>query len=80
MRQGQGGAGPTNPIPGPMPNPGISQSGILMSQTNTMAMGGGQITQNVVSTNASQSTLASASVPQSQMNIQVFDSFYTFSL
>lgn len=53
-----------------MPTTG-TQGGILMSQTNTMAMGGGQITQNVVSTNAPQQTLTSTSGPQTQMNMQV---------
>jgi len=48
-----------------------TQGGILMSQTNTMAMGGGQITQNVVST-APPQTLTSTSGPQmTQMNMQV---------
>ncbi|RLU26588.1 hypothetical protein DMN91_000384 [Ooceraea biroi] len=48
MRQGQVNAnpGPGNAIPAPMPTTG-AQGGILMSQTNTMTMGGGQITQNV---------------------------------
>lgn len=53
-----------------MPTTG-TQGGILMSQTNTMAMGGGQITQNVVSTNAPPQTLTSTSGPQTQMNMQV---------
>lgn len=52
-----------------MPNTGTQN--ILMSQTNTMAMGGGQITQNVVSTNAVPQTLSSTSGPQSQINMQV---------
>lgn len=54
-----------------MPSTGTSQGGILMSQTNTMAMGGGQITQNVVSTNAPQQTLSSSAGPQNQLNMQV---------
>lgn len=42
-----------------------------MSQTNTMAMGGGQITQNVVASNAnSQQVLGPAGGPQGQMNMQ----------
>lgn len=53
-----------------MPTTG-TQGGILMSQTNTMAMGGGQITQNVVSSNAPPQTLTSNSGPQTQMNMQV---------
>ncbi|XP_032671316.1 mediator of RNA polymerase II transcription subunit 25-like isoform X1 [Odontomachus brunneus] len=68
MRQGQGNPGPGNTIPAPMPTTG-TQGGILMSQTNTMAMGGGQITQNVISSNASPQTLNST-VPQTQMNMQ----------
>ncbi|KMQ96743.1 mediator of rna polymerase ii transcription subunit 25 [Lasius niger] len=68
MRQGQANPGPGN-IPAPMPTTG-TQGGILMSQTNTMAMGGGQITQNVVSTNAPPQTLTSTSGPQTQMNMQ----------
>lgn len=35
------------------PNP---QQGLMMSQTNTMAMGGGQITQNVVNSNGQPGT------------------------
>lgn len=54
-----------------MPTTGTSQGGILMSQTNTIAMGGGQITQNVVSTNAPQQTLTSSAGPQNQINMQV---------
>jgi len=53
-----------------MPTTG-TQGGILMSQTNTMAMGGGQITQNVVCTNAPPQTLTSTTGPQNQMNMQV---------
>lgn len=53
-----------------MPTTG-TQGGILLSQTNTMTMGGAQITQNVVSTNAPPQTLTSTSVPQAQMNMQV---------
>ncbi|XP_026824639.1 mediator of RNA polymerase II transcription subunit 25 isoform X1 [Ooceraea biroi] len=72
MRQGQVNAnpGPGNAIPAPMPTTG-AQGGILMSQTNTMTMGGGQITQNVVSTNAPPQTLTSSSGPQAQMNMQM---------
>ncbi|XP_011632716.1 mediator of RNA polymerase II transcription subunit 25-like isoform X2 [Pogonomyrmex barbatus] len=69
MRHGQANPGPGNTIPAPMPTTG-AQGGILMSQTNTMAMGGGQITQNVVSTNAPPQTLTSTSGPQTQMNMQ----------
>lgn len=44
---------PQTPLSQGNPNPATSQppnsqQGIMMSQTNTMAMGGGQITQNVV--------------------------------
>ena len=53
-----------------MPTTGISQGGILMSQTNTMAMGGAQITQNVVPSNQQQN-LATSAGPQGQMNLQV---------
>lgn len=49
---------------------GISQGGILMSQTNTMAMGGGQITQNVVASNPQQN-LANPSGPPGQISLQV---------
>ena len=42
-----------------------------MSQTNPIAMGGGQITQNVVSTNAPQQTLTSSAGPQNQIDMQV---------
>lgn len=52
-----------------MPTTGISQGGILMSQTNTMAMGGGQITQNVVTSNNQQQALNNAG-PQNQMGMQ----------
>lgn len=54
-----------------MPTTGSSQGGILMSQTNPIAMGGGQITQNVVSTNAPQQTLTSSAGPQNQIDMQV---------
>ncbi|KAL0125267.1 hypothetical protein PUN28_004503 [Cardiocondyla obscurior] len=64
----QANPGPGNTISAPMPTTG-TQGGILMSQTNTMAMGGGQITQNVVSS-APQQTLTSTSGPQTQMNMQ----------
>ncbi|KAJ9601081.1 hypothetical protein L9F63_000816, partial [Diploptera punctata] len=51
-QQGQGAAGALPaPSAGQPPN---SQGGIMMSQTNTMAMGGGQITQNVVTSAAQQ--------------------------
>ena len=70
IRQGQAGGAQGNAITGPMPTTGTSQGGILMSQTNTIAMGGGQITQNVVSTNAPQQTLTSSAVPQNQINMQ----------
>lgn len=59
-----------------MPTTG-TQGGILMSQTNTMAMGGGQITQNVVST-APPQTLTSTSGPQTQMNMQVRQIYWHF--
>lgn len=62
---------PGNAIPGAMPSAGISQGGILMSQTNTMAMGGGQITQNVVSTTGQQQTLVNPGGPQGQINMPV---------
>lgn len=32
--------------------PGTQQQGLMMSQTNTMAMGGGQITQNIVTSSS----------------------------
>lgn len=68
MRQSQGAAGPNiNPQTGsPMPigtppqmgaNPATSQpgqQGMMMAQTNPIAMGGGQITQNVVSSTGQQ--------------------------
>ncbi|XP_015111836.1 mediator of RNA polymerase II transcription subunit 25 isoform X2 [Diachasma alloeum] len=68
LRQNQGGAGPPgNNVPGTLPGTSpISQGGILMSQTNTIAMGGGQITQNVVPTNNPQQGLAN-STPQNQI-------------
>ncbi|XP_025159280.1 mediator of RNA polymerase II transcription subunit 25 isoform X3 [Harpegnathos saltator] len=69
MRHGQANPGPGNTIPAPMPTTG-TQGGILMSQTNTMAMGGGQITQNVISNNTVPQTLSST-VPQTQINMQV---------
>ncbi|KAJ8683500.1 hypothetical protein QAD02_019292 [Eretmocerus hayati] len=66
---GPGGAG-ANVMPGGVPNPGTSQSGIRMSQTNTMTMGGGQITQNVLpNTGIPQQTLPS-SIQPNQLNIQ----------
>ncbi|XP_020293068.1 mediator of RNA polymerase II transcription subunit 25 [Pseudomyrmex gracilis] len=70
MRHGQqANPGPGNTIPASMPSTGTQN--ILMSQTNTMAMGGGQITQNVVSTaNALPQTLSSTSGPQQQINMQ----------
>lgn len=70
IRQGQAGPAQGNAITGPMPTTGTSQGGILMSQTNTIAMGGGQITQNVVSSNAPQQTLTSTAGPQNQINMQ----------
>ena len=54
-------------MPAGIPNTGISQSGILMSQTNTMTMGGGQITQNVIPPNGPQQNLTGQ---QGQINIQ----------
>lgn len=58
-------------MPGNPPNTGISQSGIMMSQTNTMTMGGGQITQNVIPNNGiPQQSMACTTVPQNQLNIQ----------
>jgi mediator of RNA polymerase II transcription subunit 25 len=58
-------------MPGGVPNTGISQSGILMSQTNTMTMGGGQITQNVMANNGlPQQSMAPTTVQQNQLNIQ----------
>lgn len=64
---------PGNTIPAPMPAAVAShtQGGILMSQTNTMTMGGGQITQNVVSTNAPPQTLTTTNGSQAQINMQV---------
>lgn len=53
-----------------MPPAGINQGNILMSQTNPIAMGGGQITQNVVPTNNQQNCPPNAG-PQGQMNVQV---------
>ncbi|KAI4492167.1 hypothetical protein M0802_009973 [Mischocyttarus mexicanus] len=70
MRQGQAGAAPGNALPGTIPNTGISQGGILLSQTNTLTMGGGQITQNVVSANTSQQTLQTPSGQQNQLTLQ----------
>ncbi|XP_076378618.1 mediator of RNA polymerase II transcription subunit 25 isoform X6 [Megalopta genalis] len=70
MSSGFAGPAQGNAITGPMPTTGTSQGGILMSQTNTMAMGGGQITQNVVPTNAAQQTLTSSVGPQSQISMQ----------
>lgn len=52
-----------------MPTPGISQGGILMSQTNNMTMAGGQITQNVVSTNNQQQNINNQA-NQGQMAMQ----------
>ncbi|XP_043496385.1 mediator of RNA polymerase II transcription subunit 25-like isoform X4 [Polistes fuscatus] len=70
MRQGQAGAAPGNALPGTIPNTGISQGGILLSQTNTLTMGGGQITQNVVSANTPQQTLQTPSAQQNQLTLQ----------
>lgn len=64
---------------GGMPTTGISQGGILMSQTNTMAMGGAQITQNVVPSNQQQN-LAPSSGPQGQINLQVNHLFCCLNL
>ncbi|XP_018326759.1 mediator of RNA polymerase II transcription subunit 25 isoform X2 [Agrilus planipennis] len=41
------GSGVGTPPQMPVSNPASTQQGLMMSQTNTMAMGGGQITQNV---------------------------------
>lgn len=73
MRQTQGGAGqPLNPqgsgaltMGGTPPqmggnNPGTSQT--MMSQTNNMALGGGQITQNIV-TSSGQGGILGQNVP-----------------
>nr|XP_050865535.1 mediator of RNA polymerase II transcription subunit 25-like isoform X1 [Vespula vulgaris]XP_050865537.1 mediator of RNA polymerase II transcription subunit 25-like isoform X1 [Vespula vulgaris] len=70
MRQGQAGTAAGNALPGTIPNTGISQGGILMSQTNTMTMGGGQITQNVVSANTPQQTLQTPTAQQNQLTLQ----------
>ncbi|XP_054001971.1 mediator of RNA polymerase II transcription subunit 25 isoform X2 [Hylaeus anthracinus] len=70
MRQGPAGAGQGNAITGPMATTGTSQGGILMSQTNTIAMGGGQITQNVVTVNNPQQTLTTSGGPQNQISMQ----------
>ncbi|XP_033217039.1 mediator of RNA polymerase II transcription subunit 25 isoform X2 [Belonocnema kinseyi] len=67
--QSQAGAAGGNAMQGGMPTTGISQGGILMSQTNTMAMGGAQITQNVIPSNQQQN-LAPSSGPQGQINLQ----------
>lgn len=67
----QGGGGPSNPMPSGMPTTSISQGGILMSQTNTVAMGGGQITQNVVNSNNQQQSLTANPGQQGQINLQV---------
>lgn len=40
-----------------------------MSQTNTMAMGGGQITQNVVNSNNPQQPMVPNAGPQGQINL-----------
>ncbi|XP_011299870.1 mediator of RNA polymerase II transcription subunit 25 isoform X2 [Fopius arisanus] len=68
LRQNHGGAGqPGSNVSGTIPGSSpISQGGILMSQTNTIAMGGGQITQNVVPANNPQQGLANAT-PQNQI-------------
>ena len=50
---------------------GMSQGGLLMSQTNTMAMGGGQITQNVMPPNSNnQQALVPSGGPQGQLSMQ----------
>jgi hypothetical protein len=82
MRQTQGGAGqPINPqtsgaltMGGTPPQMGganpvtsqTTQQGLMMSQTNTMAMGGGQITQNVV-TSSGQPGILGQNVPGGAM-------------
>lgn len=64
------GQGQANPATSQPPN---SQQGIMMSQTNTMAMGGGQITQNVV-TSTSQSNIN----PNQQPNVGVLGQQVSF--
>ncbi|XP_011297129.1 mediator of RNA polymerase II transcription subunit 25 isoform X2 [Fopius arisanus] len=67
----QGGSGtPGNKLSGTiLGSAPMSQGGILMSQTNTIALGGGQITQNVVPSNNQQQAITNSG-PQSQMNLQ----------
>lgn len=58
-------------MPAGVQTTGISQGGILMSQTNTMTMGGGQITQNVIPpTGPPQQAMVGGNVQQGQINIQ----------
>ncbi|XP_032691032.1 mediator of RNA polymerase II transcription subunit 25-like [Odontomachus brunneus] len=68
MRQAQGNPGPGNTIPAPMPTTG-AQGGILMSQTNTTAMGGAQITQSVVSSSAPQMNMQNSGISGPQANV-----------
>ncbi|EFN84184.1 mediator of RNA polymerase II transcription subunit 25 [Harpegnathos saltator] len=66
MRQGN--PGPGNTIPTPMPTT-ATQGGILMSQTNTTAMGGAQITQSVVSSSAPQMNMQNTGISGPQANV-----------
>lgn len=74
------GQGSTNPATSQPPN----QQGIMMSQTNTMAMGGGQITQNVVTSTSQQSNInpnqqqnVGVLGQQVNLNIAVFNPYHT---
>ncbi|XP_014485154.1 PREDICTED: mediator of RNA polymerase II transcription subunit 25-like isoform X2 [Dinoponera quadriceps] len=68
LRQAQANPGPGNTIPTPMSTTG-SQGGILMSQTNTTAMGGAQITQSVVSSSVPQMNMQNSGISGPQTNV-----------
>lgn len=59
------GQGSQNPATSQPPN---SQQGIMMSQTNTMAMGGGQLTQNVVTSSSQQNQPPNVNLLGQQVN------------
>lgn len=66
-----GGAGGNNPTT----SQATQQQGLMMSQTNTLAMGGGQLTQNVVTSSGQPGILGQQQAPpgmQTRLRMPVF--------
>lgn len=74
--QGPIGTPPQLPSSNPTTSqPGSQQQGLMMSQTNTMAMGGGQITQNIVTSSspsgAGLGNVIGQGVPRMRMQVNI---------